>query len=99
MDSKYFSVFVLLVFLALLFVVGYFLLVPVEYEDACIRYCQKEGFDTGFCKEVSLKQEEIITQEFLENATFTKGPCLLNPIALEMETTLRCFCKNQTSTN
>jgi hypothetical protein len=93
MGSVIFITAVLLVFLGVAGITLYVLFVPIEYEDACIRYCQKSGYEDGFCIESSLKREEIATLEFRENATFTKGPCMLNPLATEMEVTLRCFCR------
>jgi len=93
MESGYFGILVFIVFLVVVFVVGYILLVPIKYEQWCIRFCKSEGYVDGFCREASLEGNEIVTIELQENAVVSDAQCLLNPIALSMKELPRCFCR------
>lgn len=92
MNSVFFTTLVFLILLGLIVLMAYLLFVPIENEEGCINYCKNEGYIGGFCREASIGKE-IIEIEAHENANFTGGPCLWNPIALDMERTLRCFCR------
>jgi hypothetical protein len=94
MNSKIFAVFILIVLLGVILVVAYVLLVPIEYEPACTKFCKNEGYSNGFCRQASVEGNEIRKIEMQENANLTDGMCTLNPIALNMKDFPRCFCKN-----
>ena len=94
MNSGLFNVFVFAIFFLLILVVAYVLLVPIENEGACVKYCIGQGFNGGFCVKVSMNSPEIHNIETRENANLTEGQCLWNPIALDMATYPRCFCRN-----
>ncbi len=94
MDSRLFGVMVFVIFLILIAFVSFVVFVPIKNEGACVRYCEASGFKGGFCVKVQIFSEEIGKIETQENANFTEGQCLWNPISLDMETTFRCFCKN-----
>ncbi|GEM_PF-5812281 len=94
MDSGLFNVLVFVIFFGLILVVAYVLLVPIENENACVKYCIGEGFRGGFCVKVARDSPQIYQIEISENANLTEGQCLWNPIALDMVTYPRCFCRN-----
>ncbi len=94
MDSGLFNILIFVIFFILMLVVAYVLLGPIKNEEACVSYCIGEGFKGGFCVKVTIGSPQIHQIEMEENANLTEGQCLWNPVALDMVTYPRCFCRN-----
>lgn len=94
MNSGLFNLLIFVIFFLIILVVAGVLFVPIKNENACVKYCTGEGFKGGFCAKVSLDSPKIREIETRENANLTDGQCLWNPVALDMITYPRCFCRN-----